>query len=81
MCTHGGHGTFMRALRHGVPMIVIPGIAQNQAPNAALAEKLGVGLALPGDASGASIQAAAEMSGVGGAQAAAEIEALSRAAG
>lgn len=58
--THGGHGTFMRALRHGVPMIVIPGFAHDQAPNAALAEELGVGLALPGDASGASIRAAAE---------------------
>jgi UDP:flavonoid glycosyltransferase YjiC (YdhE family) len=30
--THGGHGTLMRALRHGVPMIVIPGLAHDQAP-------------------------------------------------
>ncbi len=25
--THGGHGTTMRALRHGVPIVVIPGLA------------------------------------------------------
>ena len=28
--THGGHGTAMRALRHGVPMVVIPGLAGDQ---------------------------------------------------
>ena len=28
--THGGHGTAMRALRHGVPMILIPGLAGDQ---------------------------------------------------
>ena len=48
--THGGHGTAMRALRHGVPMIVIPGLAHDQATIAALMEEWGVGLAMPGDA-------------------------------
>lgn len=49
--THGGHGTAMRALRHGVPMIVIPGLAHDQAPNAATMQEWGVGLALPESAS------------------------------
>jgi UDP:flavonoid glycosyltransferase YjiC (YdhE family) len=48
--THGGHGTFMRTLTHGLPMVLIPGMAHDQAPNAAAAEAWGVGLALPGDA-------------------------------
>jgi len=48
--THGGHGTFMRALTHGLPMVLIPGMAHDQASNAAAAEDWGVGLALPGDA-------------------------------
>ena len=25
--THGGHGTFMRALKNGLPMVVVPGLA------------------------------------------------------
>ena len=29
--THGGHGTAMRALRHGVPMVVIPGPGRRSA--------------------------------------------------
>jgi UDP:flavonoid glycosyltransferase YjiC (YdhE family) len=48
--THGGHGTFMRALAYGLPMVLIPGLAHDQAPNAAAAEAWGVGRALPGDA-------------------------------
>jgi MGT family glycosyltransferase len=48
--THGGHGTFMRALANGLPMVVIPGMAHDQAPNAAAAQAWGVGRALPGDA-------------------------------
>lgn len=60
--THGGHGTMMRALKHGVPMVVIPGFPHDQAPNAALVEKLGAGLALPGDASAnALVQAASRV--------------------
>ncbi|HEY3917977.1 MAG TPA: glycosyltransferase [Stellaceae bacterium] len=47
--THGGHGTAMRALRHGVPMIVMPGIAHDQAVIAALMDEWGTGIAMPGD--------------------------------
>ena len=57
--THGGHGTTMRALKHGVPMAVIPGMPHDQAPNAALVEKLGAGLALPGDADATTLASAA----------------------
>ena len=58
--THGGHGTMMRALKHGVPMVVIPGFPHDQAPNAVLVEELGAGLALPGDAGAAALQQAAD---------------------
>lgn len=47
--THGGHGTAMRALKHGVPMIVMPGLAHDQAVIAALMEEWGTGIAMPGD--------------------------------
>lgn len=57
--THGGHGTAMRALRHGVPMVVIPGLAHDQAPIAALVEEWGAGTALPSDADAAAIRTAA----------------------
>src|ERR1051325_814860 len=48
--THGGHGTFMRALRYGLPMVVVPGLGGDQPVNAAAAEDWKVGRALPGDA-------------------------------
>jgi MGT family glycosyltransferase len=48
--THGGHGTLMRALRQGLPMVIVPGMAHDQAPNALAAESWGVGRALPRDA-------------------------------
>jgi MGT family glycosyltransferase len=48
--THGGHGTFMRALKNGLPMIVVPGLGGDQPINAAAAEDWKVGRALPGDA-------------------------------
>ncbi|MEL8054629.1 MAG: nucleotide disphospho-sugar-binding domain-containing protein [Pseudomonadota bacterium] len=57
--THGGHGTMMRAFKHGVPMVVIPGFPHDQAPNAAMVEKMGAGLALPGDADAAALKKAA----------------------
>ena len=57
--THGGHGTMMRALKNGVPMVVIPGFPHDQAPNAALVEELGAGLALPGDADATALAEAA----------------------
>ncbi|HKN26888.1 MAG TPA: nucleotide disphospho-sugar-binding domain-containing protein [Roseiarcus sp.] len=57
--THGGHGTAMRALRHGVPMVVIPGLAGDQPFVAAAVQEFGAGLALPGDADAAAMRAAA----------------------
>jgi len=48
--THGGHGTFMRALKHGLPMVVVPGLGGDQPVNAVTAEAWGVGRALPADA-------------------------------
>jgi UDP:flavonoid glycosyltransferase YjiC (YdhE family) len=57
--THGGHGTAMRALRHGVPMVVIPGLAGDQPFVAAAVQEWGVGRALPGDAGVEAIRAAA----------------------
>jgi UDP:flavonoid glycosyltransferase YjiC (YdhE family) len=40
-------------------MVVLPGLAHDQAPNAATMEHWGVGVALPGDADAATIRAAA----------------------
>jgi UDP:flavonoid glycosyltransferase YjiC (YdhE family) len=48
--THGGHGTMMRALKHGVPMLVMPGIAPDQPLNGATVEELGAGRVLAQDA-------------------------------
>lgn len=48
--THGGHGTFMRALKNGMPMVIIPGLGGDQPINAASAAAWGVGNALPADA-------------------------------
>jgi UDP:flavonoid glycosyltransferase YjiC (YdhE family) len=57
--THGGHGTAMRALIHGAPMVVIPGLAGDQPFVAAAVEEFGAGLALPGDADAAAMREAA----------------------
>ena len=48
--THGGHGTLMRALTYGLPMVVVPGFASDQPINAGAVPAWGVGRALPGDA-------------------------------
>ncbi len=58
--THGGHGTAMRSLRHGVPMVVIPGLAGDQPYVAAAVQEWGAGRALPGDASVEAIRAATQ---------------------
>jgi MGT family glycosyltransferase len=58
--THGGHGTMMRALKYGLPMVVIPGLASDQPVNAASIAAWGAGRALPGDASADMIRAAVE---------------------
>jgi UDP:flavonoid glycosyltransferase YjiC (YdhE family) len=58
--THGGHGTAMRTLGYGVPMVVIPGLAGDQPFVAAAIHEWGAGLALPGDASSDAMRAAAQ---------------------
>ncbi|HEV8016146.1 MAG TPA: glycosyltransferase [Stellaceae bacterium] len=58
--THGGHGTAMRSLVHGVPMVVIPGLAGDQPFVAAAVQEWGAGRALPGDAKADAMRAAAE---------------------
>ncbi len=58
--THGGHGTAMRALRNGVPMVVIPGLAGDQPFVAAAVQEWGAGRALPGDADAAAMRSAAQ---------------------
>lgn len=58
--THGGHGTVMRSLKYGVPMIVMPGLAHDQAPNGQMVQDWGAGIALAGDAQTQAIRAAAE---------------------
>ncbi len=58
--THGGHGTAMRALRHGVPMVVIPGLAGDQPFVAAAVQEWGAGRALSGDADVAAMREAAQ---------------------
>jgi MGT family glycosyltransferase len=57
--THGGHGTIMRALKHGVPMLVMPGVIPDQAPNAAMVAELGAGCVLTQDADSTAIRAVA----------------------
>jgi UDP:flavonoid glycosyltransferase YjiC (YdhE family) len=57
--THGGHGTAMRTLRYGVPMIVIPGLAGDQPYVAAAIAEWGCGRALPGGDASDPIRAAA----------------------
>jgi UDP:flavonoid glycosyltransferase YjiC (YdhE family) len=57
---HGGHGTTMRTLRHGLPMVGIPAKGADQAPITRLLEEWKVGVALPGDADAGTIRTAAE---------------------
>lgn len=64
--THGGFGTAMKALRHGLPMVVLTGRASDQVGIAALdqpcvaafVEECKIGRDLPADASAAQIRAA-----------------------
>jgi MGT family glycosyltransferase len=56
--THGGHGTLMRALRSGLPMVVIPGSGGDQPDNAAAVEAWGAGRALRADATANSMREA-----------------------
>lgn len=57
---HGGHGTTMRALKHGLPIVGMPAKGADQAPITQLLERWHVGRALPGDADVATIRAAVE---------------------
>jgi UDP:flavonoid glycosyltransferase YjiC (YdhE family) len=57
---HGGHGTTMRALRHGLPIMGIPAKGGDQAPITEMLDGWGVGIALPGDASVMRIRSGAE---------------------
>jgi UDP:flavonoid glycosyltransferase YjiC (YdhE family) len=58
--THGGHGTMMRALSYGLPMVVIPGMASDQPVNAAAVQAWGAGRALPSDAGAQAIRSAVQ---------------------
>jgi UDP:flavonoid glycosyltransferase YjiC (YdhE family) len=51
---HGGHGTVSRALRHGLPLLVMP-MGRDQNDIALRVESHGAGIALPPDASEAEI--------------------------
>jgi len=57
---HGGHGTAMRAMRHGVPMAIIPGVAGDQPYVAAAVDEWGAGIALPADAPAETIRDAVD---------------------
>ena len=56
--THGGHGTMMRTLSRGLPMVVIPGMAADQPVNARAVQDWGAGIALPSDADAAAMRQA-----------------------
>jgi MGT family glycosyltransferase len=55
--THGGHGTVMRALAHGVPLLCMP-MGRDQADNAARVAARGAGLTLAPAAAAEEIRAA-----------------------
>lgn len=55
--SHGGLGTVLRALAHGVPLLILP-LGRDQAVNASRVEALGAGIALPADAAPQRIRAA-----------------------
>jgi len=57
---HGGHGTTMRTIRAGVPMVCIPAKGGDQPPIARLVDEWGIGRALPQDASAAAIGTAVD---------------------
>lgn len=54
---HGGHGTVLRPLKHGVPLVVMP-MGRDHADNAARVEWLGAGVRLSERASSARIKRA-----------------------
>ena len=50
---HAGHGTTMAGLRHGVPLVCLPGLGRDQAPISARVEELGLGVTAGHDMAGA----------------------------
>ncbi len=57
---HGGHGTTMRALSHGLPIVGMPAKGADQTPITQLLEQWKVGVALPPDADAVLIRAGVE---------------------
>ena len=57
MICHGGLGTVLRALAHGIPLLMAP-LGRDQAFNASGVEDLGAGIRLPRDAPEERIRAA-----------------------
>jgi len=55
LVTHGGHGTAMRALAHGLPAVLTPALAFDQPIIGATFEEWGCGRALPAGASAAAL--------------------------
>jgi MGT family glycosyltransferase len=58
--SHGGHGTTIEALRHGVPVVCVPGMGLDQAWIAGRVTELGVGLAVSDPYAVGDIRAAVE---------------------
>lgn len=48
MC-HGGFGSTLRSLRHGLPLVVVPLFSTDQWANAGAVQRVGAGLALDRD--------------------------------
>ncbi len=61
--THAGHGTVIRALAHGVPLVCIP-IGRDQPANAARVVAQGAGLRLPAKSNGSAIRRATRLAGL-----------------
>jgi len=57
---HGGHGTTMRALRRGLPMVGIPAKGADQIPITQLIDQWGAGRAMPADADALQIRGAVQ---------------------
>ncbi len=56
--THGGHGTAMRSLSHGLPMVCVPALAEDQPLIASAVQERGAGIALAREAGSADIREA-----------------------
>jgi UDP:flavonoid glycosyltransferase YjiC (YdhE family) len=54
--THGGHGTTLGALCHGLPVVCVPGLGRDQVPIARRVTELGLGVALATDSTATDIR-------------------------